>query len=259
MSRKFTRKIALVNQKGGVGKTTSTVNIGAGLRRLGKTVLLVDFDPQANLTAALGIPADRPGKTVYDLIRGNASVDDVIVSKEGLEIIPSSIELSAADVEFIHRDGKEMLLKERLASLHGYDFVLIDCPPSLGFLTLNALVEANEVLIPVQADFLSLQGVSRILEVTAVVRNRLNSGLAVTGIFITRYHKRRLIHREVREELQKRFANKLFSQTIGERVALAEAPGFGCDIFTYKPNSIAAQEYYSLCQELIMRGCQNGQ
>ena len=248
-----TRIIALVNQKGGVGKTTSTKNIGAGLTALGKKVLVMDLDPQANLTYSLGINAHELTKTIYEVLKGEIRTKDAIIKKDsGLSILPSSINLSGAEIELSGTAGRELLLKEALAEIKGeYDFILLDCPPSLGLLTLNALTTAREIFIPLQAEFLALQGMSKLIETIEVIRKRLNPELEVTGIIGTLYDSRKRLNREVIEKIEGYFGDKVFKTMIRDNISLAEAPSYGQDIFTYKGDSKGAEDYKDLCKEVI--------
>jgi chromosome partitioning protein len=248
------RIIALINQKGGVGKTTSAVNLGAGLTSLGKKVLLVDLDAQAHLTYSLGIPADDLEATVYNLLKNEASFSQVSIEKHGMTIIPSSIELSAAEIELSTEVGREALLKNALAGLSGYDYVLLDCPPNLGLITLNALKAAHEVFVPLQAEFLSIKGLNKLMDMIAKVKQRVNPALEITGIIATLFDQRLKLHQEVYENLQKHFGDKLFKTCIRRNVALAEAASFGQSIFEYAPHSNGAADYMDLCHEIINRG-----
>ncbi len=250
-----TKIIALVNQKGGVGKTTSTKNIGAGLNTLGYAVLLIDLDPQANLTYSLGIPAHELAKTIYDVLKEDIKASEVIVERHGLDLIPASLNLSGAEIELSGIAGRELLLKETLEDIiKDYDFILIDCPPSLNLLTLNALTVANEVYIPLQTEFLAMQGMTKLIDTVNVVKKRFNKGLDITGIIGTRYDSRRNLNREVIDKVKEHFGDRLFNTLIRDNIALAEAPGFGQDIFTYKKDSYGAEDYLNLCKEIIKRG-----
>ncbi len=242
-----------MNQKGGVGKTTSTVNIGAGLNKLGKRVLLIDLDPQANLTYSLGIQGHDLRKTIYELLKGQISTSDVIVEKNGLQVIPASLDLSGAEIELSGMAGREFLLRESLTKLSDLDYVLLDCPPSLGLLTLNSLVAADEVYIPVQSEFLALQGMSKLLQTVEIVQKRLNPSLEITGIIGTRYDSRKTLNKEVVQKIQSYFGAKLFKTLIRDNVALAEAPSHGQDIFAYKSDSNGAEDYLKLCKEILKR------
>ncbi len=245
--------IALINQKGGVGKTTSTINLGAGLSMLGKSVLLVDLDPQAHLTYGLGIQAHELDYTVFEVLKGEIPAAEAIVKRDGLEVLPSSLSLSAAEMELSSMAGREYLLKEALAGLPLYDFILLDCPPSLGLLTLNALTAAQEVFIPLQTEFLALQGMSKLVDTVKVVKKRLNPDLTISGIIGTQFDARKNLNREVVEKIREYFADKLFATLIHDNVALAEAPSFGQTIFEYRPDCRGAQDYLALSQETVAR------
>lgn len=247
------RSIAISNQKGGTGKTTTTINIAYGLHNLGQKVLVLDLDPQANLSTSLGISDHNVNYNVYHLLKNECSANEAIINLRGISIIPSNIDLAAGEVEFASIAGREFLLKEALQEVVDYDYILLDCPPSIGLLTLNAFVMAQEIFIPVQAEFLALQGMSKLLETIEIVKNRLNTTLDISGLIATRYDKRKLLNREVVEKLETHFGDKLFSTFIRENISLAEAPSFGQDIFTYRPESTGAQDYLSLCEEIIRR------
>lgn len=250
------RKIAFINQKGGVGKTTSVINIGAALTKLEKKVLLIDLDPQAQLTYSLGIQAHELDHAIYNVLNGDISIEEIIISTKGMEVIPSTLELSGAEFEFSGIPGREFLLKEQLNSMEGldtYDFVLIDCSPSLGLLTINALVFVNEVFIPLQAEFLALQGMSQLLRTVKIVQNRLNTDLEIKGIIGTRFDKRKNLNKEVIDKISEYFGDKVFDTLIRDNISLAEAPSFGQTIFEYKPRSYGAQDYMSLTKEILSR------
>ncbi len=248
------RVIAIVNQKGGVGKTTSAINIGTGLTQCEQTVLLVDLDPQAHLTCSLGVPAHELHGTVYEVLKGEAPIDEVFIRTHNLTVLPSSLALSGVDIEFAAIPGREYLLREAFSTLKGFDYVLLDCPPSLGQLTLNALTTATEVYIPLQTEFLALQGMSALLQTVEIVKNRLNPALEVTGIIGTRYDRRKNLSKDVVEKIRDYFGAMLFSTLIRDNVSLAEAPSFGQDIFAYRPDSHGAEDYRHLCQEIMTRG-----
>ncbi|MBA7490287.1 Sporulation initiation inhibitor protein Soj [subsurface metagenome] len=246
--------IALTNQKGGVGKTTCAINIGAGLNRLGKRVMLIDLDPQAHLTYSLGIPAHELNNTVYELLKGTVILKETIIERNGLSLVPSSLNLSGAEIEFSGVAGREFLLKESVEGLKKYDYVFIDCPPSLGLLTLNALTTAQEVYIPLQTEFLALQGMTKLLETINIVKKRLNKDLEIAGIIAMRFDNRKNLNREVVEKIKEYFGNKLFNTLIRDNISLAEAPSFGKTIFEYKSNSYGSKDYLDLCKEIIKRG-----
>jgi len=248
------RVIAIANQKGGVGKTTTTVNLSAALVSLGKKILIIDSDPQAHATTSLGFKPTDYSKTFHDLIKHDASLEDTIIKRGNLSIIPSSIGLSSAEIELSSMPGREFLLKEVLGNKGNYDFVFIDCPPSLGLLTLNALVAARQLFIPIDTHFLALQGLAKLLEVIDLVRARLNRELEISGILAVRYDNRKRLNREVFEKIKGRFKDKVFNTTIRENISLAEAPSFGLDIFHYFPKSHGAEDYMSLAKEILERG-----
>lgn len=246
------RIISLVNQKGGVGKTTTTNNLGASLVKAGKRVLLIDLDPQANLSYSLGV---RGGdyKSVYDVLRGTAKLKDIILThKNGVDIAPSHINLSGVELELASQVGREQILKDALKGVaDNYDYVLIDCAPSLGIITLNALVASKEVFIPVQTEVLALQGMSQLLKTINLVRERLNSELKVTGVIGTMYDSRKKLSEEVMESLNEHFSGKLFKTLIRSNVSLAESPSSGVDIISYKADSYGAKDYQALAEEVI--------
>lgn len=243
--------IAIANHKGGVGKTTSSLNIGAGLARRGKKVLLIDMDPQANLTQSLGVK--EPEFTVYGAIRGQYELRTMEVHKN-LHLVPSTIDLSGAEIELSAETGREYILRELIEPLrNSFDYVIIDNPPSLGLLTVNCLTAADEVFIPLQAQYLALQGLSKLLEVIEKIRKRLNKQLELGGVFITQFDKRKVLNRNVVETIESHFEGAVFKTRIRDNVALAEAPTRGMDIFRYAPDCYGAQDYSDLCKEIIKR------
>jgi chromosome partitioning protein len=243
--------ISLLNHKGGVGKTTSTINIGAGLVELGKKVLLIDLDPQANLTLSLGIP--RQPITIYEAIRGESDLDPYTV-KPGLDVVISTLDLSSAEMELISEAGREYILREIFDPLRDdYDYIIIDCPPSLGLLTLNALTASDYVIIPLQTQFLAMQGLAKIKQVIQKVRLRLNKGLEICGVVATMYDARKVLNRDVVETIQKYFGPQVFETYIRDNVSLAEAPAHGKDIFAYSRSSSGAKDYMNLAQEIVQR------
>lgn len=249
----MTRIIALVNQKGGVGKTTSTINIGAGLARAGKKVLLVDLDPQGNLTISLGIKAHELDTTLYELLKGEVNAIRTIV-EGSYDVIPSDIRLSGAELELNSQPGREMILKEVLKPIAAkYDYILIDCPPSLGLITLNGLTAAQEIFIPLQAEFLALNGMAQLINTIKAVQRRLNPDLGISGIITTLYDSRKNLNKEVLEKITEYFPDQAFKTLIRDNVALAESPSFGKDIFEYKPDSNGAEDYKALCAEIIQQ------
>lgn len=246
------RIIALVNQKGGVGKTTCTINLGAGLAMRGKKVLLIDLDPQANLSTSLGIDAYNSGNTIYEVLKGDLEPQEALLHRNNYDILPASIDLSGAEIELSTSPGREFLLREALGEfIDGYEYVLLDCAPSLGLLTLNALTLAGEVFIPLQSEFLAMQGMSKLLKTVDVVKRRLNKKLAITGIIGTRYDGRKRLNREVIGKIGEYFEDKLFDTIIRDNVSLAEAPSYGQDIFEYKADSYGAADFLALTDEVL--------
>ena len=243
--------ISLLNHKGGVGKTTCTINIGAGLVELGKKVLLIDLDPQANLSLSLGAP--RLPNTIYEAIRGESELEPYTV-REGLDIITSTLDLSGAEMELINEAGREYILRELFEPIKDdYDYILIDCPPSLGLLTLNALTSSDSVFIPLQTEFLALQGLAKIKQVIQKVKFRLNKELEIGGVIATMFDKRKVLNRDVVETIKKYFGDLVFDAIIRDNVALAEAPAKRSDIFTYSKRSIGAADFLALSKEILER------
>ncbi len=241
--------ITISNHKGGVGKTTSAINIGAGLVSMGRKVLLIDLDPQANLSQSLGYPEQE--LTIYGALRGEQALKPIEVLP-GLDLIPSTLDLSGAEIELSTEAGREFILKELLEPLRAsYDYIIIDSPPSLGLLTINAFTASNEILIPLQSQYLALQGLTKLLEVIGKIQKRLNKSLKVGGVFITQYDSRKVLHREVAESIGDHFKAKLFKTRIRDNIALAEAPALGQDIFRYNAKSYGAEDYLALCKEVI--------
>lgn len=243
--------ISLLNHKGGVGKTTSAISIGAGLVELGKRVLLLDLDPQANLSLSLGI--SRQKYTIYEALRGECELVP-FEYKPNMHVITSTLDLSGAEMELINEAGREFILRELLSVvIEDYDFIIIDCPPSLGLLTLNALTSSNYVYIPLQTEFLALQGLTKIKQVIDKVKFRLNKKLELGGVIATMYDNRKVLNRDVVETIEKYFGDKVFETKIRDNVALAEAPAQGKDIFVYQKNSPGAKDYLALCNEILER------
>jgi chromosome partitioning protein len=246
----MSKVIAISNHKGGVGKTTSAINIGAGLNSLGKKVLLIDLDPQANLSQSLGIiDQDR---TIYGALRGLHGLEPISLLP-GLDVVPSTLDLSGAEIELSGEAGREFILKDLLEPIKSkYHYILIDSPPSLGLLTINAFTASDQIFIPLQAQYLALQGLTKLVEVIEKIRKRLNPGLKIGGVFITQYDSRKVLNRDVVEAIKSHFPKELFSTYIRDNVALAEAPAQGLDIFRYSPKSNGAEDYLSLCREIAI-------
>ncbi len=241
-------KIAFVNQKGGVGKTTSAVNVAAGLSMLGRRVLLIDLDPQAHATVSLGLSPELE-KTTFELLGGSAAASETIVDRDGLAVIPAGLQLAGADMRFINEPGREILLRSALDGIK-YDYILIDCPPSIGLLTMNALSFATAVYIPFKTEYLPIRGMDQLTQSIELIRRRLNPGLSIEGVFGTFYDSRRVIDRDVMDYIKQAFGDKVFKTAIRSNVALAEAPSVGKTIFEYAPNSHGAADFMALCEEI---------
>jgi len=256
-NKRMGRSFCFVNQKGGVGKTTSAINIGAYLAEAGKTVLLVDFDSQANLSSGVGInEADsKPG--VYELISGLAPLEAAIrrTPVNGLSVIPASMDLSGAAVELIEQEERDFFLSKALAPVRSrYDYILIDCPPSLGVLTLNGITAADAVLIPMQCEYFAMEGLTHLLQTIKRIQVNLNPKLEICGIFFTMYDPRTRLTQQVVKEVSAYFTNKVFSTIIPRNVRLSEAPSHGLPISKYDPLCSGAKAYRSLAKEIIDRG-----
>ena len=247
----MSKVISISNHKGGVGKTTSTINIGAGLSRLEKRVLLIDLDPQANLSQSLGIT--YPERNIYGSIRGEYSLHPIQIVK-GLDIIPSTLDLSGAEIELSGEAGREFILRELIDPIRAsYDYILIDSPPSLGLLTINAFTASDEILIPLQAQYLALQGLTKLMEVIDKIKKRLNKDIILGGVFITQYDSRKVLNKDVASTIEDHFKRDVFNTRIRDNIALAEAPAQGLDIFRYQPKSYGAEDYLSLCKEILKK------
>jgi chromosome partitioning protein len=242
------RKVALVNQKGGVGKTTTAVNLSAALSRLDRRVLLIDLDPQANTTISLGIAPHQQKHTSYSVLTG--APPQPLALSPGLHLIPANIDLAGAEMELSGAIGRESVLRDALASLSGYDFVLLDCPPSLGIVSVNALTYVNEVIIPLQCEFLALHGISLLLRTIDLVKKRLNPALEITGVVACMYDARKSLARETVVEIESHFKDRVYRSKIRTNVRLAEAPSHGKSIFEYAPESNGAEDYMALAREV---------
>ena len=246
--------IAFINQKGGVGKTTTCLSVGAGLSLEGKSVLLIDTDPSGNLTKSAGIKLSDDMPTTYEVLKETANINDAIQKTQSGEydILPADSMLSGADVELSNIPGREMLLREAISQLKkNYEFILIDCPPSLNTISLMALTAAQKVIVPVQSEYLALDGIAQLTETISLVRKRMNPQLEIAGVLATFYDSRKLLNREVLKSLIDAFPNKVYNTTISNNVALAEAPSYGKDIFAYKPQSKGATQYRLLTKEIL--------
>ncbi len=246
--------VAVANQKGGVGKTTTAVNLSACLAEQGKSVLLVDTDPQGNSTSGLGVKKEGDIKSVYDVLINDVSVDEATRDTmiPSLKLLPAHISLAGAEVELVTMMAREQVLKRALnATKQQYDYIFIDCPPSLGLLTLNALTAANTLLVPIQCEFYALEGLSLLMNTVKLVRKSLNPDLDVEGVVLTMFDSRTNLSMQVVEEVKKFFKNKVYDTIIPRSVRLGEAPSFGLPISLYAPNSAGATAYSSLASEMI--------
>lgn len=246
--------IAVTNQKGGVGKTTTTVNLSACLAEAGQRVLAVDFDPQGNTTSGLGHRAG--GKSAYEALVGDADIKDCITATrvKGLDLLPADIRLAGAEVELVNVDGREYRLREALNSVASrYDFVLIDCPPSLGLLTVNALAAAGRVLVPIQCEYFALEGVTSLMNTISRVNRTINPALDIEGVLLTMLDGRTNLGLQVVDQVKRRFKNKVYSVTIPRSVRLGEAPSHGLPIHMYDGRSAGAEAYRALAKEVLER------
>ena len=246
--------IAIVNQKGGVGKTTTVVNLGAYLAHLGKQVLLVDIDPQANATSGLGLDHRNLEAGIYEALVGDKSLFQIIkrTIQSGLKIAPATISLAGAGVEMVNMDNREFRLANILEEVKSdFDYIIIDGPPSLGLLTVNSLVAADEVLIPIQSEYFALEGLSQLLETISLVQNNLKPSLGIMGAIITMFDRRNKLSESVMEELYKYFPNRIFRSVIPRSVRLAEAPSYGRSILHYDPQSKGGKAYEGLAREIL--------
>ncbi|MCI7612568.1 MAG: AAA family ATPase [Selenomonadaceae bacterium] len=248
--------IAVANQKGGVGKTTTSVNLSAAFAEMGKRVLLIDCDPQGNATSGLGIEKDGLELSIYDALINDTPMEEIILQTQfGLDMVPSVMDLAGAEVELVNLDDKQYRLKKAVELIKDkYDYILIDCPPSLGHVTLNALTAADSVLLPLQCEFYALEGLSQLLSTVQLVQEQLNGDLRIEGLVLTMYDSRTNLAEQVVEEVKTHFPDMVYATKIPRNVRLSEAPSFGKPIFAYASSSKGAQAYMSLAEEVIENG-----
>lgn len=251
------KAIAIFNQKGGVGKTTTNINLGACLALKGKKILILDIDPQGNTTSGIGIQKRTLDYTVYDLlIEDDFDTRKAILHTgvEGLDIIPASVDLAGAEIELVHIEGRERRLRKAIDKVrHLYDYIFIDCPPSLGLLTINSLTAVESVLVPIQCEFYALEGVSQLVNTIELVRKNLNPGLSIEGVILSMFDGRTNLSIQVVQEVKKYFGDKVYSTVIPRNVRLAEAPSFGMPIMQYDPRSRGAAAYNDFAEEFLER------
>ena len=251
------KTICIFNQKGGVGKTTTNINLCSYLAMQGKRDLTIDIDPQGNTTSGLGFDKKKVELSIYDLLTSDVSIRDIIKECElvnNLYLVPSTMELAGAEVELINKSNRENTLKEKLKEIEGeFDYIFIDCPPSLGILTINALTAANSVLTPIQCEFYALEGVGQLVNTIQLVKKSLNKELEIEGVILSMYDNRTKLCNEVVSEVKKYFNNKVYSTTIPRNIRLAEAPSFGLPIMLYDDKCKGAESYEELANEFLLR------
>lgn len=251
------RAIVVANQKGGVGKTTTSINLSACLAELGKKVLLIDVDPQGNATSGVGIDADEIENSVYDLMLGETSVRECVIEVEnipGLYVIPSDVNLAGAEIELIDTDEREYVLKNSIDYVkEDFDYIIIDCPPSLNMLTVNAMTTADSILVPIQCEYYALEGISQLVHTIEIVQERLNPELTIDGVVFTMYDARTNLSNDVVDTVKENLQARIYNTIIPRNVRLAEAPSNGLPINIYDPKSAGAESYRALAKEIIER------
>lgn len=251
------RTIVVANQKGGVGKTTTAINLSASLAELGKKVLVIDIDPQGNTTSGLGVDKEEAENTVYELLLGELEISDCIQKEvfENLDIIPSNINLAAAEIELIDVEDKQFILKKAVDEVReNYDFIIIDCPPSLSMLTINAMCAGDTVLVPIQCEYYALEGLSQLMQTIELVKERLNTELEIEGVVFTMYDARTNLSLQVVENVINNLNQNIYKTIIPRNIRLAEAPSHGLPITKYDSKSTGAESYRLLAEEVINRG-----
>ncbi len=250
------RAIAIANQKGGVGKTTTSINLSSSLAARGKKVLVIDIDPQGNTTSGFGIEKNNLENTIYELILGECSVQDSIIKDviPNVSLLPSNVNLAAAEIELIGIEKKEYILKKEIEWIKDdYDYIIIDCPPSLSMLTVNAMTTADSVLVPIQCEYYALEGLSQLIHTVNLVRERLNPELDIDGVVFTMYDSRTNLSMQVVENVKQNIKQNVYTTVIPRNIRLAEAPSFGIPINLYDPKSAGAESYLQLADEIINR------
>ena len=250
------RVIAIANQKGGVGKTTTSINLSASLAEKGKKVLVIDTDPQGNTTSGLGLDKNEIENTIYELMIGESEIEEVIHNEvfENLDIIPSNVNLAAVEIELIDVEQKEYILKNAINKVKDkYDFIIIDCPPSLSMLTVNAMTTANTVLVPIQCEYYALEGLSQLVHTVNLVKERLNPDLEMEGVVFTMFDSRTNLSLQVVENVKEHLKENVYKTIIPRNIRLAEAPSYGLPINIYEPKSAGAEAYKLLAEEVIER------
>ena len=253
------RIIAIANQKGGVGKTTTSINLASALAEKGKKVLVIDTDPQGNTTSGFGLDKNEIDHTIYELMIGECSIDEVITRNvvkgiDGVDIIPSNVNLAAVEIELIDSDNKEYILREAISGIRDdYDFIIIDCPPSLSMLTVNAMTTANTVLVPIQCEYYALEGLSQLVHTVNLVKDRLNPELDMEGVVFTMFDSRTNLSLQVVENVKEHIQENVYKTIIPRNIRLAEAPSYGLPINVYEPKSAGAEAYRLLANEVIDR------